>query len=120
MEKYRSNLTKREVDYLIKFKCPSSNTYCTAKVHKCKTIQEVMAIPNDDYIKVFQLEDLKERRIISGPESPTQRLSCLAENFLKPIVSCLTIYERYDWDFLRFLPNSLNFDSVLYSCQIET
>ena len=25
-----------------------------------------------------------------------------------------------DWDFLRFLPSSLNFDSELYSCDIES
>ena len=25
-----------------------------------------------------------------------------------------------DWDFLRFLPSPLNFDSVLYSCDIES
>ena len=25
-----------------------------------------------------------------------------------------------DWGFLRFLPSSLNFDSVLYSCDIES
>ena len=73
IEKYRSNLTKREVDYLTNFKWESSNIYCTPKIHKCKTIQEAIALSTDDYIEVFQPEDLKSSPIISGPESPTQR-----------------------------------------------
>ena len=53
VEKYRSNLTKREVDYLISFKWQNPNIYFTPKVHKCKTIQEVIAHSIDDYIEVF-------------------------------------------------------------------
>ena len=119
-EKYKSNLTKREVDYLTNFKRQSSNIYCSPKLHKCKTIQEAIALSTDDYIEVFQPEDLKARPIISGPESPTQRLSCLIENLLKPIVPFLTTYVKEDWDFLQFLSSSLNFDSILYSYDIES
>ena len=119
-EKCRSNLTKRKVDYLTNFKWQSSNIYCSPKVHKCKTIQEAIALLTDDYIEVFQPEDLKARPIISGPESPTQRLSCLIENLLQPIVPFLTTYVKEDWDFLQFLPSSLNFDSVIYSYDIES
>ena len=72
-----------------------------------------IALSTDDYIEVFEPEDLKARPIISGPESPTQRLSCLIENLLKPVVSCLITYVKDDWD-------SLNFDSVHYSCGIES
>ena len=82
--------------------------------------QKAIALSADDYVEVFQPEDLKARPIISGPEIPTQRLSCLIENLLKPIVSCLTTYLKDDWDFLRALPSSSNFDSVLYSCDIES
>ena len=119
-EKYRSNLTKREVDYLTNFKWQSSNIYCSPKLQKCKTIQEAIALSTDDYIEVFQPEDLKARPIMSGQESPTQRLSCLIENLLKPIVPFLTTYVKEDWDFLQFLSSSLNFDSVLYSYDIES
>ena len=109
-----------EENYLNNFQWQSSNIYCIPKVHKCKTIQERIALSADDYIEVFQPEDLKARPIISGPEIPTQRLSCLIENLLKPTVSCLTTYLKDDWDFLRFLPSSLNFDTVLYSYDIES
>ena len=119
VEKYRGNLTKRKVIYLTKFQWQSSHIYCTPKVHKCITIQEAITLLIDDYIEVFQPEHLKRRTIISGPESSTQRLSCLMENLLKPIDPYLTTYVKDDWDFLRFLPSSLNFDSVLYSCDIE-
>ena len=116
VETYRSNLTEREVDYLTNFKWQSSNIYCTPNVHK--TIQEAIALSADDYIENFQPEDLKARPIISGPQSPTQQLSCLIKNLLKPIVTCLTTYVKDDWDFLRLSASSLNFDSVLYSCVI--
>ena len=114
VEKYRSNLTKKEVDYLTKFQWQSSNIFCTPKVHKRKIIQKAIALSTDDYIEVFQLEDLKARPIVSGTESPTERLSCLIENLLKPIVPFLTTDVKDNLDFLRFLPISLNFDSVLF------
>ena len=47
------------------------------KIHKCKSIQEAIVLANDDYIEIYQPDDLKGRPIISGPESPTQRLSYL-------------------------------------------
>ena len=44
VEKYRSNLSKREVAYLTNFKWQSSNIYSTPTVHKYKTIQEAIAL----------------------------------------------------------------------------
>ena len=34
--------------------------YCTPKVRKFKSIQEAVAISNDNYIEAFQPEDLKD------------------------------------------------------------
>ena len=39
---------------------------------------------------------------------------------LKPIVPCLSTYVKDDWCFLQFLSSSWKFDSVLYSCDIES
>ena len=50
-----------------------------------KSVQETIAVTNDDYIEISQPEDLKGRPIIPGPEGPTQRLSCIIETLLKPI-----------------------------------
>ena len=94
--KCRSNLTKREVDYLIDYKRQSSNIYCTSKLHKYEKIQEALALSVDDYIEVFQPEDLKARTIISGSESPIQRLILRIENLLNPIFSYLTTYVEDD------------------------
>ena len=91
VEKYRSSLTKKDVDYLTNFKWQSSNTYCTLKVRKRRSIHEAITLSTDGDTEDFQSEDLKQRPIISGPGSPTQRLSCLIENLLKP-VPCLTAY----------------------------
>ena len=108
------------MDYLTNSKWQSSNIYCTPKVHKCKTIQEAIALSIDDYSEVFQSEDLKASLIISGPESPTHRVSCLIKNLLKPVVPCLATYVKDDWDFSRYLPSSFNFDSVFCSRDIES
>ena len=85
VEKYKSNLTSKEIKYLTDFKWQSSNIYCTPKIHKCKSIQEAIVLANDDYIEIYQPDDLKGRPIISGPEIPTQRLSCITETLLKPL-----------------------------------
>ena len=39
---------------------------------------------------------------------------------LKPIVPCLTTSVKDDLDFSWFLPSSLNIESVLYLCDIES
>ena len=59
-----------------------------------------------------------ERTIIAGPLCPTQRLSKLLEKILTPLVSHLKSYIKDDWDFLRKFPNSVNYDSKLFTCDI--
>ena len=38
---------------------------------------------------------------------------------LKPIVPHLITYIKHDWEFIKFLPRSLTFDSDTYSYDIE-
>ena len=64
----------------------SSYIYCTSKIHKFKSVQEAIVLANDDYIEIKQPNDLKGRPIISGPQSPIQRLSCIIETLLKSVV----------------------------------
>ena len=73
-----------------------SNIHCTAKIHKCKSIEEAIVLANDDYIEIYQPDDLKRRPIVSGPEGPTQRLSCIIETLLNPIVPHLITYIKHD------------------------
>ena len=49
--------------------------YCTPKIHKFKSIQEAIVLVNDNYIEIYQPDDLKGRPITWLPESPTQRHS---------------------------------------------
>ena len=121
VKKDRNNLTKKEVDYLANFKWQSSNNYCTPKVHKCKRIQEAIAFSPDDYIEVFQPEDLKiqTKNIWSGKPNQTTHLPNRKPVKTNSSLSNYT-YVKYDWDFLRFLSRSLNFDNVLCSCDIES
>ena len=43
-------------------------------------------LANDDYIEIYQPHDLMGRPITSCPEYATQRLKCVIEALLKPIV----------------------------------
>ena len=86
---------------------------------KSTNVQEAIVRANDDYIEIYQPDDLKGRPIIIGPESPTQHLSCIIEALLKPIFAHSITYTRDDWEFIQFLPRSLTFDNDMYSCDIE-
>ena len=71
-------------------------------------------------LEIYEPVDLKERSIISGLESPTQRLSCITETLLKPTVSHLLTYIKDDWEYIKFSPRSLTFDTHMYYCDIES
>ena len=75
---------------------------------------------NDGSINVLKTNDLKGRPIVAGPNSPTQALSSFIEKLLKPIVPCLTTYVKDDWHFIKQLPTTLNYETTLYSCDIES
>ena len=53
VEKYKSNLTSKETKYLTDSKWQSSNICCACKVQKCKSVQEAIALANDDYIEIY-------------------------------------------------------------------
>ena len=70
-------------------------------------------------LEIYQPDDLKGRPIISGPESPSQRLSCILKMLLKPIVPHLITYMKDDWEYIKFLHRSLNFYSDMHSSDLE-
>ena len=63
-------------------------------------------------------QDLKERPIVGGPNSPIQGISCLLEKILAAIASCLKTYIKDDWDFIRKLPSHVDYPCVLASCDV--
>ena len=118
LEKHKTCLRPQEFSYIYNPEWKSSNIYVTPKVHKNKEIINACKTSNTDYIHMSVPPDLKGRPIIAGPESPTQRLSELLEKLLSPLVSSLKSYIKDDWDFLRKLPKTVDFDCELYSVDI--
>ena len=86
VERYKSNLTTHEVDFLTHFTWKSSQLYIPPKLHKCKSLKEYIEHNPGNYIEFRNPSDLTSGPIIAGPESPTQRLSKLIEKLLKPLI----------------------------------
>ena len=121
VDKYSSNLTKKEKEYVLNNTWKTSEFYCTIKTHKCKSLQEaILQNDNDTIINVLKPNDLKGRPTVAGRNSPAQALSSLIEKILKPIVPCLTTYVKDDWHFIKQLPTTLNYEATLYSCDTES
>ena len=121
IKKFQECLTAKEVDYLTNFEWKSSNFYVTPKVHKCKSIADIVKINNNDYIELLRPTDLKSRPIVAGCVSPTQRLSTFINILLSPIVPHLTTYIKDDWHFLKQLPHTMDFkNTTLYSVDITS
>ena len=118
MKQHEKCLTKKEYVFITKYEWKSSNLYVQPKIHKNISIIEKVKTCNDIYLKMDPPNDLKGRPIIAGPSSPTQHLSKLLERILSPLVSHMKSYIKDDWDFLRKLPNKINYDCTLYSCDI--
>ena len=87
VDKYSSNLTKKEKECVLSNAWKTSEFYCTIKTHNRKSFQEVILQNNNDtIINVSKPNDLKGRHIDACPNSPTQALSSLKEKILKPHV----------------------------------
>ena len=118
MEKHKSCLTSKEFTYITNYEWKSSNLYVMPKVHKCKSMIEKMENNDTIFLTMNPPSDLQARPIIAGPVSPTQHLSELLEKILSPIVTQLRSYIKDDWDFIRKLPNRIDYDCEMYSCDV--
>ena len=119
VDKYSSNLTKKEKEYILNKTWKTSEFYCTIKTRKCKSVQEaILQNDNDAIINVLQPNDLKGRPIVLIPNSPMQALMLLIEKTVKPNVPCLTMYIKDDRHFIKHLPRTLNYEAT--SCDIES
>ena len=106
------------ITYINNKKWKSSNIYVTPKVHKSKTIIEMCKTTCSKYVHMPVPADLKGLPIIAGPVAPTQRLSELIEKLLSPLVMFLQSFIKDDWDFIRNIPPSVNFECDLFSVDI--
>ena len=118
INKHRKCLYEQGITYINNKKWKSSNIYVTPKVHKSKTIIEMCKTTCSEYVHMPVPADLKGRPIIAGPVAPTQRLSELIEKLLSPLVMFLRSFIKDDWDFIRNIPPSVNFECDLFSVNI--
>ena len=119
-QKFKSQMTEKEFDYLLNFEVKTSNFYGLPKVHKSKQINEKCKSANSGYVEIpDKISDLKLRPIVAGPSCHTHRLSNLIDILLRPYTEHVTSYLRDTTDFLNNLPNTIPKNTILTSFDIE-
>ena len=116
--KNNKKLTKKEIDFLIKFDCKTSTFYGLPKIHKSKIIQELCNEQKSEYIEVLNPDDLQLRPIVGGPRCETSHLSSLLDILLKPFLTKVESYLRDDIHFLNFIPETVSEHTQLISFDI--
>ena len=120
LQKFKSQMTEKEFDYLLNFEVKTSNFYGLPKVHKSKQINEKCKSANSGYVEIIdKISDLKLRPIVAGPSCHTHRLSNLIDILLRPYTKHVTSYLRDTTDFLNNLPDTIPKDTILTSFDIE-
>ena len=120
LQKFKSQMTEKEFDYLLNFEVKTSNFYGLPKVHKSKRINEKCKSANSGYVEITdKISDLKLRPIVAGPSCHTHRLSNLIDILLRPYTEHVTSYLRDTTDFLNNLPDTIPKDTILTSFDIE-
>ena len=79
----------------------TSNFYGLPKVHKSKQINEAIHQQNNEYVEIYEPDDLTVRPIVDGPNCPTRPLSQLIDIILKPFLIQMKSYVKDNLDFLR-------------------
>ena len=85
IEKYKSNLTEKERDYLLNFESKTTNFYGLPKIHKCKDINDACSISDKNYVELKAPESLSFRPIVAGQTCETHVLSSLIDILLSLI-----------------------------------
>ena len=120
VQKYRSNLTKKEFDYLTEFETKPSNFYGLPKIHKSKEINEACSISKENYIEIDAPENLSFRPIVAGPICETHRLSNFIDILLQPFSKRVKSYIKDTTDFLTKLPELTDPNATLVTFDVES
>ena len=118
IEKYSDCLTRKEKEYILKEDWTSSHFYVLPKIHKNEAIIDVFKRTDSEYVQMQVPPNLKGRPITAGPNSPTRPLSELLEKILSPFVPRLRTYVKDDRYFLTKLPQWIDYDCKLISCDV--
>ena len=119
-QKYRSNLTRKEFDYLTEFETKPSNFYGLPKIHKSKEINEACSISKENYVEIDAPENLSFRPIVAGPICETHRLSNFIDILLQPFSKRVKSYIKDTTDFLTKLPESTDPNATLVTFDVES
>ena len=119
-QKYRSNLTGKEFDYLTEFETKPSNFYGLPKIHKSKEINEACSISKENYVEIDAPENLSFRPIVAGPICETHRLSNFIDILLPPFSKRVESYIKDTTDFSTKLPESTDPNATLVTFDVES
>ena len=81
-QKYSTQLTKNEINYITKFNAETIVFYGLPKVHKSTSIGNSGSV--ESVVTVLEPEDLTFRPIVASTNCPTSRLSSLVDKILSP------------------------------------
>ena len=117
-EKFKSELTNDEIEYLTSFQMRTSNFYGLPKIHKSKLIKEAIERQKSSYIECLEPSDLKIRPIVAGPCCPTRNLSDLIDKIIKPLLQHVKSHVKDNLDFLKECSRENNENTSLLTCDI--
>ncbi|MCG7874810.1 MAG: GIY-YIG nuclease family protein [Candidatus Thiodiazotropha endolucinida] len=116
--KDHKNLTKNEIDFLLKFDSKTSTFYGLPKIHKSKIIHDACNIHKSEYVEVLNPDDLQFRPIVAGPRCETSHLSSLLDVLLKPFLTKIESYLKDGIHFLNSIPKKVSENTRLISFDI--
>ena len=109
-----------EKDYLRRFELKDSDFYGLPKVYKSRQISSECQQSLTYNIQINNISNLKLRPIIAGSACLTHRLSNLMDILLRPFTNRVKSYLRDTMDFLNHLPDTVSYDTVLVSFDVES
>ena len=114
-EKYKEELTKKEIEYLTGCQNKISNLYCLPKVHKSKIIGNTVKNNIAEVTELQNPQDRIFRPIAVGPNCATSRLSDFIDIILKPFLPKVKSYITDDFELLNPIPKELK----EYECLVQ-
>ncbi|MEW8548130.1 MAG: hypothetical protein AB2693_31895 [Candidatus Thiodiazotropha sp.] len=120
LEKYESNLTVKEFDYLTNFDNKESNFYGLPKIHKCRDINEACLISDKNYVALKAPVNLTFRPIVAGPICETHRLSNLIDILLQSYSKHIKSFIKDTTDFFSKLPTTVSPETILVPFDVES
>ena len=104
INKHKVQLTKKELEAILKQEAFLASFYGLPKIHKSQQINEAVCAQRSELITCLEPNDLKFRPIVSCQSCPTATLSDLLDKLLRPFVKKVKFRLKDTWDFLRKLP----------------